>query len=168
MRCHCGKLMQDTSGYAGRSYDAALNQQTRLRRCQCGNKRATVELDADVLAELRRKAYVYDAFGLTLGAPPKIEKAPKKDRVGGWSDEEVALLREHYPKLGTAVCKMIGKTKKACETKASRLHLRRIYEGRPKRKAKPEQPMARIEGGAARSVFELAARVADPIGGRAS
>jgi hypothetical protein len=154
MKClACSRYMAVTSGYQGRGHDAVLDQQTRMRQCKCGEKRLTVELDAVTLGELRRKAYVYDTQGLHR-EPVKRQKPGRKE---SWSEEDKAVLREMYPTKGTGVAQILGKSKKACETKARRMGISRVWAHKPskpvvKSEAKREpEPIGRVA-----SVFHLA------------
>lgn len=40
--------------------DAAMRQKTRVRTCKCGGEAKSVEVWSEDLAELRRKAYLYE------------------------------------------------------------------------------------------------------------
>lgn len=158
MKCICGETMFDTPGYPGRQYDEALDQQTRFLRCKCGERRQTIEIDATVLGELRRKAYVHDTFGMHR----EVVKGPKRGRKESWSEEDKAVIRDLYPTKGSAVAQILGKSKKACETKARRMGISRVWEHKPskpavKKEVKREpEPVGRIPGGRVASIFDLA------------
>jgi hypothetical protein len=60
---HCGN--QFLQGRAGsqptdRVLDAAMGTYTRLRKCACGAKEKTVEMRHSELADLRRRAFLYE------------------------------------------------------------------------------------------------------------
>ena len=154
MKClNCGRYMAVIPGFQGRGHDDVLDQQTRMRQCMCGEKRLTVEVDAATLGELRRKAYVHDTHGMHR----EVVKGPKRGRKESWSEEDKAVLCEMYPTKGSAVAQMLGKSKKACETKARRMGICRVWAHKPskpvvKREVKREpEPIGRVA-----SVFDLA------------
>lgn len=147
--------MSDTPGYHGRTYDEALDQQTRIRRCKCNAKRVTVEVDAGVLSELRRKAFICDTFDLEKDTKARV-KEKKEERRNGWSDKEKELLRTYFPTMGSSMFRLLNnRTKKACDSKAARMGL---VHGKKKPRAQKEvaDPIGFIPGGRAASVFDLA------------
>ena len=63
MRCKkCRELTKVARGDSERNHstDAALGVYTRWRLCNCGDERPSVEVWQEDLAELRRKAYLYE------------------------------------------------------------------------------------------------------------
>lgn len=61
LKCpQCKQTLRQSPTNKGHAIDEAMGTYTRLRHCSCGFKGVTVEIGQAELAELRRRAYLYE------------------------------------------------------------------------------------------------------------
>jgi hypothetical protein len=112
--------MPQANSNTGHITDKALGVYTRRRSCDfCGIRAITVELDSVELAELRRRAFLYQMSVVT--EDKEEEEAERPDYR--WTAAEDEVIRRHYWVDGAPRVKALLKTRslKAIRKRASRL-----------------------------------------------
>lgn len=66
-KCGAGADVNHDNKVSQTEVDRALRVVRRVRRCECGQQFRTTELPSEELADLRRRAYLYERQGASGG-----------------------------------------------------------------------------------------------------